>query len=57
MIGAAAGAGIVTHAASSAAGSLASHLIVQWFTGFNPAYNKEDRRKMRFSSFSECFYI
>lgn len=48
MIGATAGVGMVTHAASSAAGGLASKMILNYFTGINPPYNKESRRRMRY---------
>lgn len=48
MIGATAGVGMVTHAASSAAGGLASKMILSYFTGINPPYNKESRRRMRY---------
>lgn len=48
MIGAGA-AGLATHAVGSAAGGVASRMIMSYFTGFNPPYNKESRRRMRLS--------
>ena len=48
MITGVAATGMVTHAASSAAGGLASKMILNYFTGINPTYNKESRRRMRY---------